>query len=61
MRFLILLRQSIDLLDLVLCAAFTLIAIGCFVLWGAGWACLALGVLLLVLVLVGVPAGKHSP
>lgn len=61
MRVWTLLRQSIDLLDIVLCAAFTLIATGCYVLWGAGWACLVLGVILLVLVLIGVPTGKRAP
>ena len=53
--------HSIDLLDLVLCAAFLLITTGCGMLWGAGWACLILGSLLLGLVLVGVPTGKRGP
>lgn len=53
--------QAIDLLDLVLFAAFTLITTGSYVLWGSGWACLVLGCLLLGLVLVGVPTqGKAS-
>ena len=53
--------HSIDLLDLVLCVAFLLITTGCGMLWGAGWACLVLGSLLLGLVLVGVPTGKRGP
>lgn len=55
------LRQAIDLLDVVLCVAFTLITTGCWILWGPGWACLILGVLLLGLVVIGVPAGKRTP
>lgn len=52
--------QSIDLLDLTLLAAFSLITMGSYILWGSGWACLILGCLLIGLVLVGVPTGKTS-
>lgn len=48
--------ETVDLLDIVLCAVFGLITAGCWLLWGLGWACLVLGVLLLSLVLMGLPA-----
>ena len=47
--------ETVDLLDLVLCAAFGLITAGSWLLWGLGWASLVLGVLLLSLVLMGLP------
>jgi hypothetical protein len=50
--------QAIDLLDLTLLAAFSLITTGVYLLWGNGWATLTLGLLLLGLVLFGVPTPK---
>lgn len=50
--------QAIDLLDLTLLAAFSLITTGVYLLWGNGWAVLTLGILLLGLVLIGVPSHK---
>lgn len=52
--------QAIDLIDLVLLAAFSLITTGSYLLWGSGWACVILGCLLLGLVLLGVPT-RTSP
>jgi hypothetical protein len=49
------LRQTIDLLDLVLLAAFSLITTGSYLLLGSGWACVILGCLLLGLVFIGIP------
>lgn len=50
--------RAIDLLDLTLLAAFSLITTGVYLLWGNGWATLTLGLLLLGLVLFGVPHSK---
>lgn len=50
--------QAIDLLDLTLLAAFSLITTGSYLLWGSGWACVILGCLLLGLVLFGLPHSK---
>ena len=50
--------HSIDLLDVVLLAALSLIASGIYQLCGIGWACVTLGSLLLSLVVIGVPTGK---
>ena len=50
--------QAIDLLDVVLLAALTLITAGTYQLAGSGWACVVLGALLLGLVMIGVPTGK---
>lgn len=49
---------SIDLLDVVLLAALSLITLGVYQLVGSGWACITLGSLLLGLVLIGVPTAK---
>ncbi len=49
---------SIDLLDVVLLAALSLITFGVYQLVGSGWACVVLGSLLLGLVLIGVPTAK---
>lgn len=50
--------QAIDLLDVVLLAALSLITFGVYQLVGSGWACVSLGSLLLGLVLIGVPTAK---
>ena len=50
--------HAIDLLDVVLLAALSLIASGIYQLFGIGWACVALGSLLLSLVVIGVPTSK---
>lgn len=50
--------QAIDLLDLTLLAALSLITTGVYLLWGSGWACVVLGGLLLGLVLIGIPTAK---
>lgn len=50
--------SAIDLLDGVLLAALSLITSGVYQLAGGGWACVALGSLLLCLVVIGVPTGK---
>lgn len=55
------LSETVDLLDLAVIASFGLIAAGCWLLWGAGWACLALGLLLLGLVLIGAPVNVRKP
>ena len=52
--------QAIDLLDMVLLTALTLITTGVYQLAGSGWACVVLGALLLGLVMIGVPTGKPS-
>lgn len=52
--------HAINLLDVVLLAALTLIASGIYQLAGIGWACVALGSLLLSLVVIGVPTGKTA-
>lgn len=52
------LYQEIDLLDLTLLAALSLVTTGVYLLWGNGWATLTLGLLLLGLVLIGVPTAK---
>lgn len=49
-----------DLLDLVLLLSFSLLTTGAYLLWGAGWACMMLGGLLLGLVLVGIPVKPKS-
>lgn len=48
----------IDLLDVVLLAALSLITSGIYQLVGIGWACVALGSLLFGLVMIGVPTSK---
>ncbi|MCS6289420.1 MAG: hypothetical protein H8K10_10630 [Nitrospira sp.] len=50
--------RAIDLLDVVLLAALSLITFGVYQLAGSGWACVTLGGLLLSLVMIGVPTGK---
>jgi hypothetical protein len=50
--------STFDLLDVVIFAACSLITVGVSLLWGAGWACLALGSLLLSLVLLGLPGSR---
>lgn len=50
--------QAVDLLDVVLLAALSLITAGVYQLVGSGWACVTLGGLLLGLVLIGVPTAK---
>ncbi len=59
-RFLKAFLGLFDLLDVVLLFALGLIAAGAFLLWGSGWACLILGALLLILLVVGIPAGRKS-
>lgn len=54
------LQRTFDLLDCVLGAALTLVTTGAYLLWGAGWACLVLGGLLLLLLVFGLPAHKTS-
>lgn len=54
------LRRTFDLLDCVLGTALTLVTTGAYLLWGAGWACLVLGGLLLLLLVLGLPAQKTS-
>lgn len=49
------LHKTFDLLDVVLCSAFLLITSGVYMLWGKGWACITLGSLLLLLVVIGLP------
>jgi len=52
--------QAVDLLDVVLLAALSLVTSGMYQLVGSGWACVVLGSLLLGLVMFGVPTGKPS-
>lgn len=47
--------QTIELLDVVVLLALALIFAGTYILWGTGWALLALGSLLLLLVFIGIP------
>lgn len=54
------LSETMDLLDLAVIAAFGLLTAGCWLLWGAGWACLVLGCLLLGVVLMGVPVNVRK-
>lgn len=55
LRILQLWTSSIDLLDLVIFLSFALLTTGAYILWGAGWACMMLGSLLLGLVVLGIP------
>lgn len=50
--------QAVDLLDVVLFVALSLITAGVYQLAGSGWACVTLGGLLLGLVLIGIPTAK---
>lgn len=52
--------KTIDLLDVVLCASFSLITSGVYMLWGKGWSCITLGSLLLLLVVIGIPVKQKS-
>lgn len=52
--------RAVDLLDVVLLAALSLITSGMYQLVGSGWACIVLGSLLLGLVMIGVPTEKPS-
>lgn len=52
--------KTIDLLDVVLCASFSLITSGVYMLWGKGWSCITLGALLLLLVVIGIPVKQKS-
>jgi len=53
-------RESIDLLDVVLLSALTLITIGTMILWGGGAACLVLGSLLLGMIVFGIPVARKE-
>lgn len=52
--------KTIDLLDVVLCASFSLITSGVYMIWGKGWSCITLGSLLLLLVVIGIPVKQKS-
>lgn len=53
-------HKTVDLLDVTLCASFSLITSGVYMLWGTGWACIVLGTLLLLLILVGLPSFRKD-
>lgn len=54
------LYRTFDLLDVTVCASFLLITSGVYMLWGKGWSCITLGVLLLALVVIGIPMRKEA-
>lgn len=60
LRLLLLWVSSIELLDIIVCSAFTLLTSGAYMLWGPGWACIMLGSLLLSLIFIGIPIKQKT-